>query len=378
VYQTNGSVLERIGVIFAVLGLFVLGPSLTVAATGDKVSQRIAFGSCAVQDKPMPVWSAVVDREPDVFLFLGDNVYADTGAYKLMPSPRNYEVAYERLKKNPDFNKFLVASRAREIEVFATWDDHDYGLNDGGEEHTERLEAKQAFVDFFSPLGLAEDALDQPGIHNASVIDLAGLQVQVVMLDTRSFRSPFVKAKNPKVCERGGWVFSSEPDATILGEEQWVWLAEQLKQPADVRLVISSIQVLPTEQCFEKWANFPAERERLLRLIANSRADGVLLLSGDRHSSEISVMTRQDIGYPLYEITSSGLNNALRGRFNVADEPNKFRALDANISDNSFGEIEIAGPNGEQLLIFRLINEDGVELQKLEVPLNQLSAQNAR
>jgi alkaline phosphatase D len=322
----------------------------------------------------MPVWSAVVDREPDVFLFLGDNVYADTGAYKLMPSPRNYEVAYERLKKNPDFNKFLVASRAREIAVFATWDDHDYGLNDGGKEHTERLEAKKAFIDFFSPLGLAEDSVDQPGIHNASVIDLAGVKVQVVMLDTRSFRSPFVKVKNSKVCERGGWVFSSEPDATILGEDQWAWLAQQLQQPADLRLVVSSIQVLPTEQCFEKWANFPAERERLLRLIAESRADGVVLLSGDRHSSEISVINRQDIGYPLYEITSSGLNNALRGRFNVADEPNRFRALEANVSDNSFGEIEIAGSGAQQSLIFRLIDEAGVELQALEVGLQQLRA----
>lgn len=169
-------------------------------------------------------------------------------------------------------------------------------------------------------------------------------------------------------------MFSSDPDATILGEDQWVWLAEQLLQPADLRLIVSSIQVLPTEQCFEKWANFPAERERLLRVIAESQAQGVVLLSGDRHSSEISVINRQDIGYPLYEITSSGLNNALRGRFNVADEPNKFRALDANVSDNSFGEIEITGADTEHSLIFRLIDEEGVELQALEVALQSLRA----
>lgn len=373
-YRGHGVALQGFLSRVAALLLLGFGASLATAAIDDGVSSRIAFGSCAVQDKPMPVWSAVVDRDPDAFLFLGDNVYADTGAYKFMPSPRNYEVAYERLKKNPDFNKFLVASRAREIDVFATWDDHDYGLNDGGEEHTERLEAKKAFIDFFSPLGLAEASLDEPGIHNASVIHLAGLEVQVVMLDTRSFRSPFVKTKNPKVCGRGGWMFSSEPDATILGEDQWAWLAEQLLQPADLRLIVSSVQVLPTEQCFEKWANFPAERERLLSLIAESQAEGVVLLSGDRHSSEISVIKRQDIGYPLYEITSSGLNNALRGRFNVAEEPNKFRALEANVSDNSFGEIEITGTGANKSLIFRLIDEAGVELQSLEVALQSLRA----
>lgn len=372
--RDQGLAFKRFGSRLAALVLLGVSTSLATAAIHDRASGRIAFGSCALQDKPMPVWSAVVDRDPDVFLFLGDNVYADTGAYKLMPSPRNYEVAYERLKKNPDFNKFLVASRAREIDVFATWDDHDYGLNDGGEEHAERLEAKKAFIDFFSPLGLAETSLDEPGIHNASVIELADLKVQVVMLDTRSFRSPFIKSKNPDSCERGGWVFSSDPDATILGEDQWVWLAEQLLQPADLRLIVSSIQVLPTEQCFEKWANFPAERERLLRVIAESQAQGVVLLSGDRHSSEISVINRQDIAYPLYEITSSGLNNALRGRFNVADEPNKFRALDANVSDNSFGEIEITGADTEHSLIFRLIDEEGVELQALEVALQSLRA----
>ena len=377
-YRDQGLALKRFGRVATLLSMLGFSLLLTAEVLGEASSHRIAFGSCAMQDKPMPVWSAVVDRDPKVFLFLGDNVYADTGAYKLMPSPRNYEVAYERLKKNPDFNKFLLASRARGIEVFATWDDHDYGLNDGGADHSERLEAKKAFVDFFSPWGLAESSPDRPGIHNASVIELAGLKIQVLMLDTRSFRSPVVKTKTPKVCARGGWVFSSDPDATILGEDQWAWLAQQLQKPADLRLIVSSIQVLPTEQCFEKWANFPAERERLLNLIAESRADGVVLLSGDRHSSEISVINRHDIGYPLYEVTSSGLNNALQGRFNVAEEPNKFRVLGENVSDNGFGEIEITGSGPEQSLAFRLINEAGVELQALEVPLQQLRAQHAK
>ncbi|MDG0980937.1 MAG: alkaline phosphatase D family protein [Halieaceae bacterium] len=374
-YRNRGLTFRYFASILAFLSTLVVSSALKAAATGGAETNRIVFGSCALQDKPMPVWSAVVDRDPDVFLFLGDNVYADTGAYKLMPSPRNYEVAYERLKKNPDFNTFLVASRTREIEVLATWDDHDYGLNDGGVDHIERLEAKKAFVDFFSPMGMAEPSLDRPGIHNASVIDLEGMKVQLLMLDTRSFRSPFIKTKNSAVCERGGWEFDTEPDATILGEDQWMWLAEQLQQRADLRLIVSSIQVLPTEQCFEKWANFPAERERFFRLIAASQARGVVLLSGDRHSSEISVINRADIGYPLYEITSSGLNNALQGRFNVAEERNSLRALKNNVSDNGFGEIEVVGSDAEQLLVFRLISEAGVELQTLKVPLRQLSAQ---
>ena len=39
--------------------------------------RRIAFGSCAEQFKSQPIWKAVVEKRPDLFLFLGDNIYAD-------------------------------------------------------------------------------------------------------------------------------------------------------------------------------------------------------------------------------------------------------------------------------------------------------------
>ena len=44
----------------------------------DQVIQRIAFGSCAHQDKPQPIWKSIAAAKPDVFLFLGDNIYGDS------------------------------------------------------------------------------------------------------------------------------------------------------------------------------------------------------------------------------------------------------------------------------------------------------------
>ena len=38
---------------------------------------RIAFGSCANQNAPQPIWDAVLAYRPEVFLFVGDNVYGD-------------------------------------------------------------------------------------------------------------------------------------------------------------------------------------------------------------------------------------------------------------------------------------------------------------
>ena len=40
--------------------------------------RRIAFGSCATQARPQPIWDAVVATHPDLTLLLGDNIYADT------------------------------------------------------------------------------------------------------------------------------------------------------------------------------------------------------------------------------------------------------------------------------------------------------------
>ena len=60
--------------------------SVTVpsAHAGEAVLSRIAFGSCARQDKPQPIWDAVIATRPQLFAFLGDNIYADTEDMEVM------------------------------------------------------------------------------------------------------------------------------------------------------------------------------------------------------------------------------------------------------------------------------------------------------
>ena len=90
-------------------------------------------------------------------------------------------------------------------------------------------------------------------------------------------------------------------------QAQWAWLGEQLRQPAELRLIVSSVQVLAEGHGYEHWGNLPRERQRLLELLASTRANGVILLSGDRHVGALYRLDRR-VPYPLYEITSSGLN----------------------------------------------------------------------
>lgn len=125
------------------------------------------------------------------------------------------------------------------------------------------------------------------------------------LLDTQSFRSPLKKdIVKPKVT-----VPNNDVDATVLGDDQWAWLERRLREPAEIRAVVSSISLIATEHGSEKWANFPKERARFLALLRSTQAKGVVVVSGDRHLAEISSLTStEEVSYPLYELTTSGLN----------------------------------------------------------------------
>ena len=180
------------------------------------------------------------------------------------------------------------------------------------------------------------------------------------MLDTRSYRSPLVTAADRSVCPPTGRIPNTHPEATLLGQAQWQWLQQQLGQPADLRLVVSSIQVIPAQHCFEKWANFPAERQRLLALLAAT--NGVILLSGDRHLAEISMLTH---GFhdPLYELTSSGLNSAMGEKSLGGQELNQHRAIEQNFLQDNFGTLVIA-PNQQTIAVKLQIRDQAGRVQR--------------
>jgi alkaline phosphatase D len=290
-----------------------------VAAVPSGVVSRIALGACHKLDMPLTIWDVMLAQKPDVFLFTGDTIYKDT---VVMEEKR---AEYAKLAAVPGFVRFRET-----VPILATWDDHDYGANDGGADYPKKDEAKQIFLDFF------REPKDSPrwkhgGVYGSWVLGPAGKRVQVILLDTRYFRSKLNRDE-----KWGGYLPQTDPRATFLGDEQWRWFAEQLKVPAEVRLLVSSIQVEADEQPNEKWANIPAEKERLYKTIAQSKASGVILVSGDRHHGEISGAADAGLGYTLYEVTSSGLNCP----YEPADEPNRFRIGHILWTDN-FGMIVI-------------------------------------
>lgn len=333
--------------------------------TADSAISRIAFGSCADQAKPCPVWGTLADYQPDLLLLLGDTVYADIENGRVIESsPEKIAAAYDRLASQADFARLRKSSR-----LMAIWDDHDYGKNDSGSEWKHKEASTKIFHDF---LGTPQDSprRSQAGVYHAEMFGPAEKRVQVIMLDTRYFRSQLEQSDQSLPGFRARpYVPQTGPDATLLGETQWKWLEEQLRKPAALRILASSIQVISDEHPFEMWANFPDERNRLYQLIRDTQANGVVFISGDRHLGDIS-LDNTAVGYPLFDVTASGLNQASSNWRPL--EPNSRRVAGLQFG-NHFGSIEIDWQLPDPMLKLQLRLEDGqIGVQTL-VPLSRLA-----
>lgn len=297
---------------------------------------RIAFGSCAHQDKPQPVLALAAGMHPDVFVFLGDNIYGDTRKEKVLQSK------YQKLGGKEEFKKLRNSTR-----VLATWDDHDYGENDAGKDYPLKEKSKEIFLEFWK---VPEDDIrnHRDGIYTSYFFEGNNRTVQIIILDLRTFRDDLHSYQNEPVDKNlfhykmDYWPHeSTEP--TMLGEAQWKWLKEQLLIPADLRIIASSTQFGISWNSYEAWANFPHEQRRMLDMIKETKANGVIFISGDVHYAEISRMVEKG-AYPIYDITASGITST----WNFAT-PNINR-VEGPIMENHFGMIDIDWSQDDPLI----------------------------
>jgi alkaline phosphatase D len=316
-----------------------------------EVVSKIGFGSCANQNQKQPVLDKITERKPDVFCWLGDNIYGDTENMKTLTRK------YSKLGCKEEFRALNKASH-----FLAVWDDHDYGENDAGKEYPKKEESKDIFLDFWSEQQTSE-RWNHAGIYHSETFGPEGKRVQFIMLDTRTFRDPLLKADGPE------WKHDYKPNydssATFLGLDQWAWLETVLQEPAELRVVMSSNQFGITYNGYEAWANVPAERQRMINLIGTTRANGVIFISGDVHWAEISKQEVEN-GYPLYDITSSGITQEWN-----STEPNDNRIGEPFRSNNA-GMIEVDWEQEDPLLRFNIIDVHGAEVRKHEVRLSEL------
>ena len=243
---------------------------------------KIGIGSCLDQDFPQPIWQPIEEENLDYFIFLGDNVYGDSIFENLYKMKRAYS---KQEKLLPDF--------LDQTDIFAIWDDHDYGKNDGGSDYKYKKLAENLFLDFWN-VPINDVRRSREGIYFSENKVFFNKKYKLIFLDTRYFRSQ-LKGK------KGSYQKNNDESATILGKEQWTWLEKELNSNFDYLFIFSSIQIIPEDHGFEKWSNFPNDRTKLLKILEKYK-DRTILFSGDRHRS--GIYKRNGI----IEITSSSMN----------------------------------------------------------------------
>ena len=283
---------------------------------------------------------------------IGDNVYGDVRSAEL----RELKEAYADQAAQAE----LAEARAA-VPFLAVWDDHDFGMNNAGASFPHKAGSARLFHEFWQ---LTPEPRESGGVYYSRIYGPAGKRVQIIMLDTRTFRSDLkrIRAEPP---HRAKYDPDDDTAKTMLGAVQWAWLEAEFGKPAEIRLLVSSVQVLAEGHSFERWGNLPRERDRLLSLIEATRAKGVILLSGDRHAGAFYKTTAAR-SYPLVELTSSSLNRP-RG-------PSKDSRTPELISDiyhlENFGLVTIDWPSAKVRL--SLLGVAGQEVSAMSLSFDEL------
>jgi alkaline phosphatase D len=241
----------------------------------------IAFGSCNHQGLPQEMWLNIMDNKPDVFVFLGDNIYGDCKTADCLVK------TYTQQLKKTYFLDFM-----EKIPVIGTWDDHEYGTNNSGVENPIKKESQKLFLDFIGE-PLNSPRRNQEGVYTAYTFGKGDKKVKFILLDERYFRD------------------KPSADAEMLGETQWKWFEKELNSSdAKINIIGSSSQFLSDRPTTDRWQQYPKSQKRMYEIIKSSKKPGIIFLSGDIHCSEMMQNTSSELNYPLYEFTSSGLTHS--------------------------------------------------------------------
>ncbi|TDH26805.1 alkaline phosphatase family protein [Segetibacter sp. 3557_3] len=311
---------------FIVVALLLFSSICLQAQTLPLVS-KIAFGSCASENKPQPILDLVVKHKPDIFVYLGDNIYGDTRDMKVL------QAKYDSLAAKPEFQRLK-----KSIPLFATWDDHDFGENDAGKHYPFKKESKELFLKFFDEPAQSERRKHE-GIYTSYLFEGNGRKLQLILLDNRTFRSD-LRLYRGELNRQAKYFYPLDyyphqiKDSILLGEAQWAWLEGELKKPADIRIIGSGSQFSIAFNGYEAWANFPHEQTRLIELLKKTRANGTFFITGHVHYAEISKL-KQPGCYPIYDVTSSGITSTW-----LFATPNENR-IEGPVMDNHFGMVSI-------------------------------------
>jgi alkaline phosphatase D len=236
--------------------------------------KRIALGSCNNQNDSQPLWKDMIEQQPDLFIWGGDNVYADWSKSDSVLR------AYNKQNAHPDYAEFKSRT-----PMIGTWDDHDYGFNDAGGGLAFKKESQKLHLDFLD-VPVNSPRRSQEGIYTSYEFGHGSQKIKFIILDNRYFKG-------------------MESSAPMLGTTQWEWLENEFKNSkASLHFIITGLSIFsPLLPYTEEWWEQPVEVNRMLGLLKTYKVKAPVFLTGDKHFSSIFKYSGQ------LEFMSSGMTH---------------------------------------------------------------------
>ena len=327
--------------------LFSVLISINLYANQEIVT--LGFGSCLHQDRSMAILNTIEKKELDLFMFIGDNVYGDQEDGELDKLIRTYKQQYNNLE---DFLK--------NVSTEFIWDDHDFGLNDGGSNYRYKDTAKELFLETWQ-IPENDPRRQRDGLYFDKMVKKNGLKIHLIFLDNRTFKSEWKLTDEFNKEGKERYVEDFNPEKTLLGKKQWSWLKDKLKVDSNIKIILSSLQILSLGHGWESWDKFPLERSRFFNLIDESNVSNIFILSGDRHRGGFYQFKTAD-NKNIYEFTSSSLNLPIP--FNTEEE-GPLR-IGSTYREANFGVVRIF----EDEVVMELTSHTGEVVNSLKVAIN--------
>lgn len=291
-----------------------------------KTIKRIAFGSCNDQNDKQPLWQVMQKQKPDLFIWGGDNIYADWGKSEAV------ERAYKIQNAQVHYAKFKSVT-----PIVGTWDDHDYAYNNADGNVAFKKISQGLHLDFFDEPQDSARRL-QDGIYTSYQFGEEGQKIKIIILDNRYFKG-------------------LDPKAPMLGEVQWQWLEKEVtSSSADLHFIVTGLSVFgPDLPYSEEWRQTPVEVARMKKIMKSVKAP--VFLTGDKHFSAIFKYSGH------LEFLSSGMTHTV--------DPRTWwyigRKFTKTFFGLSYGQIDISWDKSIPILKMSMRNSDGKEIHPTKV-----------
>lgn len=330
----------------------------------DPPSFSFITGSCAYFNQPQydrpgkpyggdsSIFLSMAKERSDFMLWLGDNWYTREADY-YSEFGLNYRPAHERSLK-------VMQPFWKAMPHYAIWDDHDYGFNDGDKSYPLKEASRNVFKSFWSNPSYG---MNNEGIYTKFTWN----DVDVFMLDDRFFRSNDDMPDSLNGMPNG--------NKRMFGEKQMEWLKNALLQSnsnanINFRIIATGSQVLNPMSPFDCLRHFTKEYNELMDFLKQTKINGVVFLTGDRHHSEIIKAERAGT-YPLYDITASPLTSSTH-KFGGPEKDNPYRVVGVDQLQN-YTKISFSGKHKDRTMNVEFLGVKGEKLAEWSIKQKQIS-----